>query len=130
MADYVTDISTEFFKFFWTDTSLFDALENGDEKVNEAVMAVLEFKAPQVEAHMKNNAPWVDQTGNARQGLRAQAYDNGGDLKGIVLYHQVPYGIWLELKYSGEYAIILPTIEAMGPEVMSSLENILGKIRF
>lgn len=130
MAGAFEDISVQFFKLTWKRTDLLTALANGNEKVNDAVMAVLEYKAPEVEAHMKQNAPWTDQTGNARQGLRAQAYDAGGDTKGIVLYHQVPYGIWLEVKHSGEYAIILPTIEVMGPEVMKSLENILGRIRF
>jgi hypothetical protein len=129
MALY-TDITVEWFKLTWQDADLLDALADGDEKVNAAVMSVLEYKAPEIEAHMKINAPWEDQTGNARQGLRAQAYDTGGDQKGIVLFHQVPYGIWLEVKNSGEYAVILPTIEVMGPEVMKSLEHILGRIRF
>lgn len=125
----VGDISVEWFKLTWQNADLLDALASGNEKVNDAVMAVLEYKAPEVEAHMKINAPWTDQTGNARQGLAARAYDTG-DNKGIVLFHQVPYGIWLEVKHSGRYATILPTIQVMGPEVMKSLENILGKIRF
>lgn len=127
---FAKDLSVDWFKLTWQNTDLLEALNNGNEKVDQAVMAVLEREAPKVEAHAKTNAPWQDQTGNARQGLRAEAYDTGGDQKGIVLYHQVPYGIWLEVKNSGEYAIILPTIEVMGPQVMASLENILGKIRF
>lgn len=130
MAGMAQDLSVEWFKLTWSRTDLLDALADGNQKVNDAVMSVLAYKAPQVEAHMKTNAPWEDQTGNARQGLRAEAYDLGGDQKGIILYHQVPYGIWLEVKNSGEYAIILPTIQVMGPEVMASLENILGRIRF
>lgn len=130
MATEYEDLSVDFFKLTWQHLDLLEYLANGNEKVNDAVMAVLEHKAPDVEAHMKINAPWEDQTGNARQGLRAQAYDLGGDQKGIILYHQVPYGLWLEVKNSGEYATILPTIQAMGPEVMASLENILGRIKF
>lgn len=90
-------------------------------------MSILEYKAPQVESHMKVNAPWQDQTGNARQGLGAEAFDEGDNM-GIVLYHQAPYGIWLEVKNSGEYAIIDPTIEVMGPEVMRALERMLEDI--
>lgn len=130
MAGMAQDLTVEWFKLTWKRTDLLDALATGNEKVEQAVMAVLEREAPKVEGHAKVNAPWTDQTGNARQGLRAQAFDEGGGMKGIVLYHQVPYGIWLEVKNSGEYAIILPTIEVMGPQVMASLENILGKIRF
>jgi hypothetical protein len=78
---------------------------------------------------MNFNAPWTDRTGNARQGLAAQAFDEGAN-QGIVLFHQVPYGIWLEVRFSGRYAIIEPTIDVMGPQVMESLNNILGEIRF
>lgn len=130
MPDYATDFAGEWIKITWDRTDMLDAIENGEEEVRKAVMGVLEYKAPQVEAHMKTNAPWQDQTGNARQGLRAEAFDLGDDSMGIILYHQVPYGIWLEIKNSGEYAIILPTIEVMGPEVMASIERILERIRF
>lgn len=106
---------------------LIEAFREGDRRLKAKVMSVLQYKAPQVEAHMKVNAPWTDQTGNARQGLRAEAFDEG-DNAGIVLYHQVPYGIWLELANSGTYAIIDPTIAVMGPEVMRSLERILESI--
>ena len=128
MAGY-DDISVEWFKMTWTNVDLLKTLADGGKKVNDSVMAVLEYKAPEVEAHMKTNAPWQDQTGNARQGLRAEAY-NQDDSKGIVLYGQVPYQIWLEVKNSGEYAVILPTIQVMGPEVMKALEGILGRIKF
>jgi hypothetical protein len=80
-----------------------------------------------VESHAKTNAPWTDQTGNARQGLRAEAFRESDNM-GIVLYHQVPYGIWLELANGGKYAIIDETIGVMGPQVMASLERILEQI--
>lgn len=120
-------VSAGFFRLVWGDDSLMAGIREGNERVHAKVMSVLEYKAPQVEAHMKINAPWTDQTGNARQGLAAQAFDEGDNM-GIVLYHQVPYGIWLEVKNSGEYAIIDPTLEVMGPEVMRSLERILESI--
>ena len=127
MADAFDPVAAGFFRLVWGDDSLLTAIQEGNERVHAKVMSVLEYKAPQVEAHMKVNAPWQDQTGNARQGLRAQAFDEGDNM-GIVLYHQVPYGIWLDVKNSGEYAIIDPTIEVMGPEVMRSLERILETI--
>lgn len=120
----------DWIKMTWKDTSLLDGLEHGDERTSQAVMAVLEREAPIVENYMKQNAPWTDRTGNARQGLRAQAYDQGGGQKGIVLYGQVPYQIFLEVKFSGKYAIIVPTIQVMGPQVMQALQNILGGIKY
>jgi hypothetical protein len=83
--------------------------------------------APEVESYMKNNAPWTDRTGNARNGLAARAYESGNEV-GIVLYHQVSYGIWLEVRWSGRYAIINPTIEEMGPRVMQQFSNLLERI--
>jgi hypothetical protein len=128
LAETWDEIALDFIKIVWDDTSLIDNLDRGDEKVHAKVMSVMQYKAPQVEAHMKTNAPWTDQTGNARQGLRAEAFDEWPQNAGIVLYHTVQYGIWLEVKNSGEYAIIQPTIDVMGPEVMRSLENILREI--
>ena len=83
--------------------------------------------APEVENYMKLNAPWTDQTGNARNGLAARAYEDGDEI-GIVLFHQVDYGIWLETRWSGRYAIINPTIDSMGPEVMARFERLLDRI--
>jgi hypothetical protein len=128
MADEVFgEVASGIFRLVWGDTSLINGIREGNERVHAKVMSVLQYKAPAVENYMKTNAPWQDQTGNARQGLRAEAFDEGSNM-GIVLYHQAPYGIWLEIKNSGEYAIIDPTLQVMGPEVMRSLENILGSI--
>lgn len=127
MSEAFEGISSGIFSLVWGDDSLIKSLREGDERVRAKVKAVMEYKAPQVENYMKINAPWTDQTGNARQGLRAEAFEEGSNL-GIVLYGQVPYQIWLEIKNSGEYAIIGPAVETQGPEVMKSLERILGSI--
>ena len=36
----------------------------------------------------------------------------------IELYHKAEHGYWLELIQDGAYAIIMPTIEALGPEII------------
>src|SRR5207237_4453779 len=105
------------------------AMDNGDRKVREGLMAVMQYQAPRCEAYMKTNAPWTDQTGNARSGLRAQAFNDGTNY-GILLFHSVPYGLWLEVKYSGKYSLITPTIEAMGPQVMASCQRMLDRTTF
>lgn len=127
MSDLLPEIATGVFRLTWGDDSLMRSIQEGNQRVHDKVVSVMQFQAPNVETHAKQNAPWQDQTGNARQGLRAEAFDEGDNM-GIVLYHQVPYGIWLELKNSGEYAIINPTIEVMGPQVMRSIERILEQI--
>jgi hypothetical protein len=125
--DLFTDVVGEFFKLTWQDRSLGVGIENGNDNLHKKLYAVLQYEAPKVEAAMKQNAPWTDQTGNARQGLGAQAYDTHEGL-GIVLYQSVSYGIWLELAHGAKYAIILPTVESEGPRVMQSIEHIMEEI--
>ena len=89
IADFLGEISLQTFRLVWTDTSLQEGIANGNERVMQKIRAVMEYKAPEVENYMKSNAPWQDQTGNARQGLRATAFQEGTNA-GIVLYHTVP----------------------------------------
>ena len=94
--------------------------------IDGIIATTLNYYEPKMENHAKLNAPWTDQTGNARNGLAARA---GKDAKTrfIVLFHQVPYGIYLETRFSGKYAIIMPTIEEFGPQVMDTFQKILDK---
>lgn len=99
-------------------------------KLMGAVIATMAYNAPRAEEYMKSNAPWTDQTGNARGGLAARPYGSIAEQSaGIVLFHQVPYGIWLEVKQSGEYAIIEPTVQVFGPEVMGQLDDLIGALK-
>ena len=73
--------------------------------------ALLQNWAGQLEGYAKENAPWTDRTGHARQGLHGGV--DVDDTK-FVLYlsHGVEYGIWLEIAHGGNYAIIKPTFDA------------------
>lgn len=88
--------------------------------MQEVFEELVEQAAQEVEEYAKVNAPWGDRTGDAREGLTAEAQTDANTLA-IILYHTVDYGIWLEIRNGGEYAIILPTIEHMGPVVMGAL---------
>jgi len=91
-----------------------------------AIEERLEELATQVEEYARANAPWADRSGSARQGLTAEHVDGGAFQHAIVLYHTVDYGIWLEIRWNGQYAIIIPTIEHFGPEVMGGLVGLIG----
>jgi len=110
----------------WKD-GLIPSMKQGKEKVLRAAHIASQSMAPEVENYMKINAPWEDQTGNARNGLAARAYRDKDEI-GIVLFHQVAYGIWLETRFGGKYAIIEPTIQAMSPKVMARYERILDRL--
>jgi hypothetical protein len=124
--EFAIDVAGEFAGIVWKD-GLSRNLKQGPAKVKRAAMITAHRMAPEVEAYMKNNAPWTDRTGNARNGLAAHAYQDGDQI-GILLYHQVSYGIWLEIANAAKYAIINPTIEQMGPRVMDQYHNLLARI--
>ena len=132
MSDFLQDFAGEYaasyIKMSWQDRGgLAKNLNTGEAQVNSKLMALLNYYAPEAENWMKSNAPWTDRTGNARNGLAARAYGDR-DGHGIVLYHQVPYGIWLEVRFDGGYAIIGPALEYWGPRVMEGVRNMLEQI--
>lgn len=71
----------------------------------------------EVESYAQSNAPWSDITGRARRGLTADISVEGGEVV-LTLAHEVEYGYWLELIQDGRFAIIMPTLEALGPEIL------------
>lgn len=115
-----------FFRTTWKD-DLTPELKRAPGKVRRAAALAAQSMAPEVENYMKLNAPWTDQTSNARNGLAARAYEEGSDI-GIVLFHQISYGVFLETRFGGRYSIIVPTIEVMGPKVMARFERIVDRI--
>lgn len=74
--------------------------------------------AQEVEAYAQQNAPWSDITGDARAGLTAEVGVDPGGFVTITLGHTVEYGIWLELIQDGAFAIIMPTLEHLGPKIL------------
>lgn len=90
-------------------------------EIPKAIDTRLDKLAAEIEAYAKDNAPWDDRTGDAREGLTAEAYHDGSK-HGVVLYHTVDYGIWLEIRWSGTYAIILPTIEHFAGQVFDGID--------
>lgn len=102
-----------------------------DDKVKEAAVAGT--------ARMKEKAPWRDDTGNrkdripgaARAALTAEPTDSplthDQSHKEITFSHGVDYGIWLETKQHGKHQIIMPTVKAIGEELMESLTDSLPR---
>lgn len=113
----------------WDNRHILSNMKRGGKALEREIDQRLQFQAPRLEAFMKTTAPWTDQTGNARNGLAARAYNTGSE-QGIILYHQVPYGVYLELKNDGKFAIIIPTLEAVGPDVMASIDRLLERMQF
>jgi hypothetical protein len=89
--------------------------------VDRFLKNVMQLHAPRVEGYARRNAKWHDRTGNARSGLRGIAESQTNGPYKIILAHGVPYGIYLEVRWSGRLGIINPTLAAEGPEVMRTV---------
>jgi hypothetical protein len=99
-----------------------------DERTDRGVAGVVEYWDSRIESHMKINAPWKDRTGNARIGLFAKAGHERGQRHWIDLGHRVPYGIWLEIRWEGRYAIVFPTLIMFGPRIMKTLNKLFARL--
>lgn len=110
-----------------TSDDLGPALKQAEGKMYAALAATMEMNKSKVQSAARQNAPWTDQTSNARNGLFADTYQDGTS-RGIVLYHTMEYGPWLELRWSGRYATINPTVRQMGPLVLASVREVLRRV--
>jgi hypothetical protein len=86
-------------------------------RIDAAVDIAFDHEAARAASMMRSNAPWTDRTGNARAGLQAQHNRIPMVEHELVLFHSMPYGIWLEVRWSGRYAIIGPTMVTVGQEL-------------
>jgi len=73
------------------------------------------------------NAPWTDHTSNARQTLHAWIEELSNDTVRLYLSHGMDYGVFLETKYAGRYAIIWPTIQRHLEPIRQMLQGIFGR---
>lgn len=112
----------------WDDEELARMLQNIPARVDAGLTAVIEREAPQSESWMKSHARWTDRTGNARQGLSAVAERRRLEAYIVVLFHTVSYGIWLETRFSGRYAIIDPALRQRGEATMVSASRLFERI--
>jgi hypothetical protein len=89
--------------------------------VDAAVDLVFDRYEPEAESYMRTNAPWTDRTGNARNGLFAQHDAEHMVRHELTLYGTMPYTFWLEVKYSGKYAIVGPSLLHLAPLMAGDL---------
>ena len=76
---------------------------------------------------MRANAPWHDNTGNARAGLNTVHEKEPMVEHTLILYHSVSYGVWLEVRFSGRYAIIGPTMFQTAQELSINIANAIHR---
>ena len=124
-----------------------NGLARAGEAVQNCIAACGRTAAAQIEAYAKQNRPWTDRTGNARNTLEGvwmqetAAEDSGDALQprrgaggekkvhtlGIVGH--MPYSVFLELSYEGKYAILWPTVNALAPEILRRLAECMEGLK-
>lgn len=102
-------------------------------QVNKYITLTTDFGGQSGTKQMKLKAPWTDDTTNARNGLHSNVDHSGSGPVGftkhsITFAHGVDYGIWLELIQSGKFQIIMPTVLAVGKEVMRTLNGMFANM--
>lgn len=107
---------------------MFDSLTPGifnyGAEISAKINLVMYRYSREMEQYAKDNAPWNDRSGDARGGLTATFEEDAVSPK-IYLSHSVDYGVWLEIRWNGLYAVIMPTIEDMGPGLIREIRMVL-----
>lgn len=113
------------FKFDASDMlSKFATLES---RVPMAMDMYARTGAQKLESSAKQRAPWTDRTGHARQRLKGTVEGVANGYR-LVLAHGVDYGIYLEMSNEKRFAIITPTIQREGPQIVKGFERLLDKL--
>lgn len=98
-------------------------LSEKEAKTKAALGLYGDTVAKQMESYSKNNAPWVDRTSIARKSLNGSSSLNG-DIVRCQISHGVDYGIYLEVCNEQKYAILEPTVKAIGPKALKGLSKL------
>lgn len=108
-------------------SSLSDKLLSMQQKADIAMMMYAQQGAQQFENYAKNNRPWTDRTGHARQRLSGYVEKNPDNIR-IYISHGVEYGFWLEYSHEKRFAILQKTINAISPMVIKGFDKLIEKI--
>lgn len=117
-------------QFFSAENTLSEGIANFEFKMVEAMEDHADSFAEELREYARRTAPWDDRTGMAREGLETNVERNGSDGLAVNLYHTVDYGVWLEVRWGGRYAVLIPTIETMGPDLFKRMSRMMDGITF
>lgn len=96
-------------------------------RVDAAVDLVFDKTVADAATYARLNAPWTDRTGNARNGLMADHDKEDMVWHRLTVYHTMPYGYWLEIRWSGRYAIIGPTLVHIAQDLAKDLATAINR---
>jgi hypothetical protein len=118
------------FKSESLDDLIFTGTWNYTLKLRGAIYKTLESSLAEITSWMRENAPWTDQTGDARASLRAEMNSLPHEMYQEILLHyaddSVFYAWYLETKNAGKYQIILPTLDRFALDMLDRIRTRAG----
>lgn len=93
------------------------------ERLKTQLQVLGQAAGQKIQEYAQENAPWTDRTGDARQRLKYNSEINENGLT-ISIFHQMEYGIYLELCNNEKYAILKNSRDAMLPEFLDAVKHI------
>jgi hypothetical protein len=109
--------------FSWSPglNSLVTSIHTWGDRMLDDTVGRAESQAGEIEAWMKQNAPWQDDTGAARETLSAVVENRSRTGFSLRMSHGVEYGIYLERMQAGRFAILGPALAYWGSRFVSGL---------
>lgn len=115
----------------WDASELLGDLANIERQLTSqqygGLQMLMQTAASKMEAWAKQNAPWTDRTGAARQRLHGEAYWEDSKIVVAAIAHQVDYGIWLELAHQRRFAILEKALEEHRDEIEDAVKVLLKR---
>jgi hypothetical protein len=96
-----------------------DRIVDWVDRTTSNLDATMQQIANEMVAYAQENHPWQNRTGDAEGGLQASVVRQGPTSWTIFLGHgsDIDYGLWLEVRWGGKFAIILPTLQYFAPRL-------------
>ncbi|OOO66770.1 hypothetical protein BS638_06495 [Clostridium tepidum] len=98
-----------------------EGLEKLTNDTTEKLDKYAEKSGMKMEAYAKQNAPWENQTGQARRTLKG-GKEWEGDKVNIYISGNMEYSPYLEYKNDGKYAILEPTVNKLSKEILEGFK--------
>lgn len=108
---------------------LANAIEQHDLRVKRVIAGQFLYHRAVATDFAKTNAPWTDRTANARAGLHSKVEtSNDNTTFDLIVAHTVYYGLWLEVRFSGKFGIIMPTVNYVGSLMLDRIASSIQRL--
>lgn len=99
-------------------------VESYKTRLLNAVYALASEWASRLASEMKANHVWQNRTGEAEAKLFGRVFRTAFGAV-MILGHGAAHGIFLERRWGGKYAVVMPTIQQNLAAIMASLQRLV-----